>query len=157
MIKDIIDKLKEDWSIPRAPTPLHSKLVCEFFGGGKPVNVIHPAVSRDLKEFWLIADRAILFKDTEYGQWGLEVLTPHDAIEVTREVLTERPKEFLATDLVIGRFWGDSDLLFISGDEKKYGMVGVALPIDKRKDWFWVASDFSSFLQKFYEESYNFV
>lgn len=116
----------------------------------------------DLREFWNEAQSARLFEDREYGQWGLEVFRPSQAAFITDQCASKRQQDFIAGDLVIGRFLGDSDLLVIRCDRaaRDFGTVIVALPLDPRNDWYQVAASFSDFLEtyvkcggaKFWEE-----
>jgi hypothetical protein len=105
----------------------------------------------EMKEFWGITRTATLFEDKEYGQWGLEILAPQDAAKKTLFCQSSRPREFIAGDLVIGKFLGDSDLLIIRCDDSTddFGHIIVALPIDPRSDWDRVAHSLSDFLEMF--------
>ena len=41
---------------------------------------------KDLIEFWNIHESAILFEDIKYGQWGLRILPPRKAENITKEM-----------------------------------------------------------------------
>lgn len=108
------------------------------------------AVPSQLEAFWSAAKEAKLFEDVDYGQWGLHILSPEDALKKTEAALKERPHDFLDSDLVIGQFLGDSDLLVISREKgPSFGHVLIALPIDPRNDWYHLAVDFPTFLEQY--------
>jgi hypothetical protein len=108
----------------------------------------------DLKEFWSICNGARLFEDTEYGQSGLVILSPGEALALTQAEKRDRPRDFKFKELIIGCFLGDSDLLMISCDEtdEKYGSIWVCLPIDKRELWPCIAVSLDSFLSEFFQQ-----
>jgi hypothetical protein len=102
-------------------------------------------VPPELHEFWLAAGAAELFVDADHGQWGLRIFSPTVSATRSREEMVRRPKEFAMDDLVIGEFLGDQELLVIDRD----GHVMVALPIDRRQDWFRPTTSLSDFLHRF--------
>jgi len=151
-----IGYLKEGWALPKSAThrgkETFFKLACSFKEIAPLDKVINPSkIPGDLLEFWHLCDGATLFADNEYGQWGLEIWGSREAIKKTETAYYERPKEFNNGDLIIGRFIGDSDLLVIRCDKQKkdYGSILIALPIDQRKDWPVVATDFAAFLEMY--------
>jgi hypothetical protein len=92
-----------------------------------------------------------LFEDRNYGQWGLILYEPQEAETVTAKFRIQRARDFAEGDLVIGEFLGDSDLLVIRCDpqERDYGRVMVALPLDPRSDWYSVAGNLEAFLEEY--------
>lgn len=66
---------------------------------------------------------------------------------------SNRNNDALQSDLIIGEFYGDSDLLLVRCDPNSddYGSIFVVLPIDQRQDWYIVANTFQEFISKFYE------
>ena len=108
-------------------------------------------VPNDVKDFWSVSESAVLFKDVDYGQWGLEILSPEKAMLRSNVEKERRSTDYYDTDLVIGSFLGDSDLLIISCDEnsKNYGTVLISLPLDRRSDWPVVGESFLAFLEKY--------
>lgn len=143
----------QEWRSPRRAThrgePCPFPLSSSVLGG--------PASADDLASFnlddglrkvWAVARSADLFKDATYGQWGLHILSPSEAAQATARQRVLRPDDFHESDLVFGTFYGDSDLLVMTGvdvygDERR---ILVALPIDKREDWPLAAESFSEFL-----------
>lgn len=107
----------------------------------------------DLREFWSEAETARLFEDSEYGQWGLEILAPKQAAEFTHWLRAERRKDFIAGDLVVGRFLGDSEILIVRCDPQvdDYGRVQIGLPLDPRMDWEQAGETFGNFLENYAE------
>lgn len=101
----------------------------------------------ELEALWLSSREAWLFRDIDYGQWGLHILDPAAAAALTNAERGRRPGDFEATDAVIGEFLGDSDLLVLEAN----GGVLVALPLDPRADWPRVASTLSEFLSRYLE------
>jgi hypothetical protein len=157
-IPEIINLLKKNWSSPTQAYHGGEKvdflLTCQFRSAGTHIDSNYPfSVPEDLKEFWSIAASAELFKDNEYGQWGLQILSPHESLLVTNEEKESRSEDFKKNDLVIGKFIGDSDLLVLSAEEDSqyYNSILIALPIDHRKEWYKVASGFAAFLDSYVE------
>src|SRR6266705_5252389 len=120
-VANLIGQLKKGWAQPREAIHRGGKcpflLACSFSPEstydvrGMPVNV-----PPDVQEFWKTAQNAALFKDVKYGQWGIEILDPKEALAETSRQTTRRPKDFTSADLVLARFFGDSDLLVIGCD-----------------------------------------
>src|SRR5690606_31352844 len=155
MIEQLINKLKLLWQDPKFG--IHNgektifKLSCEFSqkGTSLPSN-FNFTIHKNLVNFWLKAESAKLFYDKEYGQWGLKILAPKDAIRETNEENQLRPKEYLNTDFIIGRFIGDADRLIICCDKQNnFGEIKLALPIDHREDWPTIAPSFADFLVEY--------
>lgn len=150
-----IHLLKERWGTPREavhrgrlfPVPLACTFAPE---SGGSIKMFSFEIPEDIREFWLCSGSATLFKDQKYGQWGIEILGPAGALRETLEEVANRPRDFSSTDLVLARFFGDSDLIVISCDPKKpdFGFVYVALPIDRRQDWPLAAESFGEFLER---------
>lgn len=155
MIKDNIKSLKTKWSNPKHASHRGEKtvfkLVCEFsLGTIEDIDQIMPfEIPKSLKEFWRTSEKTILFKDSEFSQWGLEILSPREAILLTNEQKSERPEDIQKTDLIIGRFLGDSDLLVISCDMNDFESLYIALPIETRESWPKIAMNFNEFLMKY--------
>jgi hypothetical protein len=170
VIESLLEKLKLEWSEPKfnavgAPYNLALTAICRF--SDRPASVaqmqqISGRIPDDLKEFWQIAQWAELFKDEAYGQWGLHVLSPLEALNESSAQRKRRPDQRRKGDLIIGRFFGDLDLLLVRLDEKApdYNAVLVADSIYSRGDWPTVASSFEEFLtlyvvaegEKYWEE-----
>jgi hypothetical protein len=105
----------------------------------------------DLREFWSIVRTAKLFEDVEYGQWGLEILSPEQSIKATMLYRSYRGKDFFVGDLVIGKFLGDSELLIIRCDRSKddFGNVLISTPLDSRAEWDRPAESLATFLETY--------
>ena len=161
-IEEIIDRLKKDEPVLAPPIEMGVEglppmsFSSHFSSDGATRDEF--AVLRDecpphLITFWNIARTACLFEDEEYGQWGLMILSPHQAIEETVSKRNQRPQHFIDGDLVIGRFLGDSDSLIIRCNKhaQDFGRLIVALPIDPRSEWYSVAESFEAFLERYTE------
>lgn len=155
MIKSIVEKIRNGWSNPKygfhhgRTTPF--KMKC-FFEESKMNlgNEFAFIIPNDLRDFWINYNSAILFQDIEFGQWGLHIFSPFDALNTTIKEKKSRPNDFSENDLVIGEFLGDSDLLVISCDtQNKYGQIKIALPIDPNGEWYTAANSFSEFIDKY--------
>lgn len=123
--------------------------VSEHSANPADVDALPCECPNDLREFWDIAQSAVLFEDQEYGQWGLKLLDPQMALDVTVRCRSQRQRDFIEGDLIIGEFLGDSDVLVIRCDPtaSDFGTVLVALPLDPRSDWDRVAESFGEFLE----------
>jgi hypothetical protein len=103
-------------------------------------------------ELWLAAREAELFKDVEYGQWGMHLLTPAASVERTREWRENTPEDFYEGDLVIATFIGDQDFVVISpGEDDVAYQILVAPEMYKRDDWYAVGPSLADVLERYYE------
>ena len=154
MIEEFIQTLESSWSTPR--NAVHRGKNCPFRlccsidpvpATDVDIRAVLAVPEEGLKQFWRRCRQASLFKDVDYGQWGVEILSPDRAIRESAYSLASRPKDFLCTDLVFGKFFGDSELLVMNCDssDNEYGSIRVALPIDKRNNWPLAAHSFAEF------------
>jgi hypothetical protein len=157
-VTEFISLLKAQWAQPREA--IHRGETCPFLlacsFSTETADKLDPlpiSLPEDVREFWRATRSATLFKDMQYGQWGIEILEPGQALAITSRQTAERPRDFTITDLVLARFLGDSDLLVISCDPNRpdFGSVTIALPLDKRDNWPVVAESFGDFLQRLIE------
>ena len=154
-IADLIASLKNqsaDSTFPRSANGnTQLKCVSEVSELSETIDTIKaliPGCPSDLIDLWRTTQSATLFQDVEYGQWGLDLLSPGRSVAATIDFRSKRTKDFLDGDCVVGVFLGDSDLLLVRCDplQKDYGSVLVALPIDQRQEWYHVATSLSDFL-----------
>src|SRR5262245_51246241 len=89
-ISRVVERLKKEGSFLAEPVPVGGMppmtFDCSFApdgAGPEELSALPGACPPHLLEFWSIARTATLFEDTEYGQWGLELLSPQQAIEAT--------------------------------------------------------------------------
>lgn len=153
----VIEQMKEQWTEPKYPNNKDGSLEpfllsCSFYTATTSTKATFRkkiAIPKDLQIFWALYDNAELFRDITYGQWGLDILSIEDAIAYSKRGRIYRPSAFKNTDLIIGSFRGDSDLLMINCNEhaNNYGQITVVLPIDDRPDWYVVADSLSEFLE----------
>ncbi len=106
-----------------------------------------PRCPAQLRAFWDLYEWAHLFKDEQFGQWGIELLSAKDSSERTVELADSRPSDSRDGDVVFGRFLGDSELLVMDA----CGTVLVCLPLDDREAWPVAASSLVEFLSRLYE------
>ena len=153
---EILDGLKKNWSEPRQA--FHGEVPCPFLlhcSFEPPISLRIAEVTRDVPSdvlaFWTQANGADLFIDGTYGQWGLQILSNSSAEKETESFLATRSKDARPGDLVLGKFYGDSDLLIIRSlkEARDFGEVIVAMPCDSRQNWPVVARSFKEFLSKF--------
>lgn len=88
----------------------------------------------------------------QFGQWGLHLLSPSASSTRTAAERTERSADFDPSDVVIGEFLGDSDLLVFAPSEDGERRCLVAMPLDSREDWFAVGPTIANFLAKLIQE-----
>jgi hypothetical protein len=98
-------------------------------------------------ELWRAVGTGDLFVDIEYGQWGLHLLSPVESARRTVAEQEARPDDYAEGDIVLGEFLGDQDLLVLSAAEG----VLVALPLDKRDQWYTAAPTLTGFLARYYD------
>ena len=157
-IPELIGLVKTDGSRFAKPTPVEGmqdmEFVSSFEDTGADNSMISGIVTEcpgDLSEFWRIARSAKLFEDKVYGQWGLSILDPANAVAATEKLRARRFRDYVLDDLVVGRFIGDSDLLIIRCDPSSsdFGTILVATPIDPRHQWHRISKSFARFLDTY--------
>ena len=157
-IRELVETLRIQWAAPRQAIhrgePCPFSLKCSFAepaSGLGPLERTRDQLPSEIMEFWQICSSARLFEDTEFGQWGLEVLSPEGAAALTSSETNKRPSDYIGGDLLVGRFLGDSDLLLLRCDStaSDFGTVKISLPIDRRNEWDTVAQNFEDFLTKY--------
>jgi len=102
----------------------------------------------ELEEFWTQSRSARLFEDVDYGQWGLRILAPEQSLDRTAAERRDRPDDIHATDLVVGEFLGDHELLVLALDEEARGVL-IALPLYPRVDWYRAGATLGDFLERY--------
>lgn len=155
-MEKLIDNLKIDWTIPKTTVDNGEesffKFACEFNLG---IEINDNKIPLELLEFYKISNGAILFKDVDYGQWGLKI-SPYDELNRFNDYTRSwRGEDIEVEDLVIGEFLGDLDLVLISLAEYNYGQIIICPEIDKRKDWYFLKMNFKKFLKKYVESEGN--
>lgn len=158
MVNKTLAQMKSHWCDPKVAihrgSEIPFKLSCSFNDGveDKELTAIEANLPLEAKELYLSANGAVLFKDDDYGQWGLKIYSLNEITNATRQYFDERSRDSFEGDLIIGEFLGDSDLLLLRCDPKKndFGSVVVVSAIDPREDWDVAARDLGSFLQDLY-------
>jgi hypothetical protein len=153
-IQDILLTLEREWAEPRQATHegkssvLALSVRLERAAMPPTLDITAPP---DVLEFWRIFKSARLFEDRQFSQWGLVLVPPDRALELTERFRRIRAPDAVPGDLVVGEFLGDSELLFVRADPKAsdHGAVLVALPLDRRPDWYRVAPSLPAFLRQY--------
>jgi hypothetical protein len=114
---------------------------------------VDPRTPPDLADLWGAVREARLFEDADHGQWGLVLLSSEDSARETGAFRRDRARDRIEGDLVVGLFLGDQDRLVVRADPKAddYGRVLVALPLDRRSDWYQPAESLDAFVRAFIE------
>lgn len=152
MISEIVNLLKAEWTIPKRAIHNEELSFFEFacrFKPGCEYDVGNSEYPVDLIEFWKESDGAELFKNLTYGQWGLSIYSQQEINQKNKIEKSQRPEDFISSDLIVGQFIGDSDLLLRLSD----GKIAVVTPLDPRSDWHIVADHFEEFLWQYSEHS----
>jgi hypothetical protein len=153
-IVDRLERLGIEWAEARPANhrglETFFKLRCAIaWGGVSPPRDCSPPV--DLAKLWSAASGARLFVDDDYGQWGLVLFSPAEAVSATGRFQVVRPEEFRHGDLIVGEFIGDSDVLLVRCDplEPDYGAVLIPTPLEGRPGWTNAAASLDEFLGAF--------
>jgi hypothetical protein len=107
-------------------------------------------VSPEAAALWAATGEAWLFRDVQYGQWGLHLLPPDEGARVTARERSQRPSEARPDDVVVGEFLGDLELVVLAPSEAGDRRVLVALPLDKRDEWSGAGPSLADFLDRYY-------
>jgi hypothetical protein len=102
------------------------------------------------KDFLRISNGALLFKDTQYSQWGCKVLGLNDLISITEKVASWG-YSLDSNWLVFATWLGDTDILLF--DMNKYETGNKDYIIDGEQgeqveDWENIRGDFSKWLDR---------
>ncbi|MEF2278086.1 SMI1/KNR4 family protein [Deinococcus sp. YIM 134068] len=151
-IEEALSPYRRAWMARQSPlgplihtfyAPAESSIVEEVFGDNLP--------PKSVLEFWKRTAGGRLYEDVTYGQWGLILFAPEKVKTRSEEAYKNYPENYRASDLVLGEFLGDQDVLFIVGEAARpdFGRVYVASPLDSRSEWSLVGDDLADFLRKF--------
>jgi hypothetical protein len=148
-MREIIERAKEKWSIAKKVS--HSGIISDYkhisvFNDGIEVKVNN--IPQELLALFSISNGLILFKDVEYGQWGLKIY-PYPTLLNANEQIKSWRTDLNKNDLIIGEFYGDSDLIILSLEDYNFGQVIICTPLDERKDWYFLKMNFEEFLEKY--------
>ena len=144
-----LEHLKATWAVPRVAddsgAAMTFPVLCRF---SDPV-AWDPAAFEaagftlpgDLVAFWGLAGGATLFEDVAYGQWGVALFSPLEAMARESRTAQSLVESLEDGDLVIGRFLGDDEGIVIRcrPGELDHGAIVIALPDYDRPEWLNVA------------------
>jgi hypothetical protein len=155
----LMDGFRE-WSAPASGVGDNPfKLECSVSGPASPGEVEEAWLDKNLDpqavDLWAECREALLFNDTEYGQWGLKILSPGRSAEVTASEAAERTSDLQLYDVVLGEFLGDQELLVLAPSEEGDRRVLVALPLDPRNEWYGAGVSLSAFFERYLEAQGN--
>jgi hypothetical protein len=100
-------------------------------------------------DLWSECREALLFRDVEYGQWGLRILTPTKSAQLTTSERADRPEDIRPDDIIIGEFLGDQELLIFSPSEQGEQVVLICLPFDPRDEWYAAGASLDEFFARY--------
>ena len=149
-LDSLLDEFRR-WSVPRdgvGDNPF--RLACSLAGPATSDEIAEAweasDVPAELVDLWSRCTSASLFEDVDYGQWGLRLLSPAGSARRSAAEREARPGVLEPTDVVIGEFLGDQELLVVSGSS---GAALVALPLDPREDWHRAGVSLTDFLGRY--------
>jgi hypothetical protein len=156
----ILEKLFREWESPRRAAYLEISSDMRFRCIAKPPcpamvpNGFVPPP--ELMSLWSVCCGGRLFEDTTYGQWGLELLSPAEALRETESYRVEREERddpAISGDLIIGCFIADLEQLLLRCDPNApdYGRIMIVAEIDPRAEWWIAASSLTEFLTRYAE------
>jgi hypothetical protein len=100
----------------------------------------------DLLLWWSKVEKAKLFLDIDHAQWGLQIFSAENSFIKTNEYLIDRIEDARANDVIIGSFYGDSELLLLSCNFDDYGCTYIVDSYYGRNDWDKASSSFYEFI-----------
>ncbi|MFF3585098.1 hypothetical protein [Streptomyces mirabilis] len=131
------------------------ELACEVAGPASLEEVQEAWAGRDLPaklaELWADSREAELFRDVNYGQWGLRILSPLASVEALDRQMRDRPSDFMSGDVVIGEFLGDLEILVYAPSGEGERRILVALELDSRDEWYGAGSSLEEFFENYLE------
>lgn len=116
-----------------------------------PFNALGIVLPSDMLAMWSFVSSATLFRDVSFGQAGLELFRPDQALETTRLEEETRPAELRPGDLFIARFLGETDQLLVRCNpaESDFGSVLCVPSVYSRDCWLRVAASLEELLTCF--------
>jgi hypothetical protein len=150
-IQRVIDKLTEEWGIPKNPRRVPSLTQCTAERADE--TIVDTQIPPDVVDFWNLYRRANLFIEVESQLWGLKLFGYKESIDETERFKNGPYAEYLYKDgdFVLGKFFGYPDLLIVRCDPKAadFGHVFVAIYDGKRDEWYHVENSFADFLERY--------
>lgn len=151
-MSDIADALRAFKETPDVRAPKNPfRLISSFSRPASPSEISRAWTGMDVaaeaRAFWAICGEARLCEDADYGQWGLVVLSPESSAQRTAKERHDRSSEIHESDVIIGAFLGDQELLILTCEG-----VLVARPLDQRSTWPRVAASLTEFLETYFRE-----
>ena len=151
----LMDGLREWTYTPAADGSDAFELECTFSGPADASEIEQAwagkALPSEVAELWSECREAELFRDVQYGQWGLRILSPGRSVEVFEFQMQDRPSDFVADDVVVAEFLGDLELLVFAPSEEGERRVMAALELDARNEWYGVGSSLREFFERYLE------
>ncbi len=156
-IADALKRFRRQPSPPERSTSNPFKLASTLDGPARP-NEVEDAWSdrelpSDVVDLWAACREARLFEDVDFGQWGLALLAPSASATRTTQERDARPSDLRPDDIVLGEFLGDQELLVLAPSETERRRVLIALPLDRRADWFGAAPGLGEFLARYFDSA----
>ena len=104
---------------------------------------------QEMIDVWDKANHLRLFEDTNLDQWGTIIWTPETVAALQEEVKQWQRDEFWPTDVIIGEFCGDSELILLRCDPHlfDFGYIVIVKPIEQRRQWPVAAFSIMQFLE----------
>jgi hypothetical protein len=147
-ISDILATCRS-WTEPRVVKDNPFRLACRLTPPATEEEISrawsHTSLPCGLRELWLYSSEPELFVDVDYRQWGLKILSPKSSAARSVKERLERPADLTDSDVIVGEFLGDQDLLVVDQD----GAVLIALPLDDRADWWRPDTNLSRFFSRY--------
>ncbi len=154
-LEQILRTIRSSAEPPNVPQNNPFKLACRLADPALPEDVNaawgNEELPNELMQLWRLASGARLYEDVDYGQWGLEILSPEQSALRTRRERETRPEAFGSDDFVVGEFLGDQDLLVLVSSGVGERRVLVALPLDARPAWYSAGADLGDFIARYVE------
>lgn len=101
----------------------------------------------EYKDFLLISNGAVLFKDINYGQWGCNILPYQDTINVTNQLRIDG-FEIKKQWLVFSTWLGDMDHLFFDLENINTNKYIIDVELDSIEEWEYINGSFETWLDR---------
>lgn len=155
-IQSVIERARSEPPHEPPDSPLPGAFECSVvdpvqWDKAEAERALRTEIPAELEELWRGCGGMSLYRDTTYGQWGLVVLSPKDALSAHTEYLQNSPEWVLPGDVVFARFRGDLELALLRCDRNApdYGRVMIVAEMDERSLWRTAADSLEEFLTRF--------
>lgn len=154
-IHNFIRELKTEKSVKLSQVPFNTESEFSIYPPNHSEDIRYLRGERPdcLLDLYELTDGLVLFYDKQYG---LHIYSLQKSLIKTLEFIQSRGEQYVTGDIIIGEFFGDTDLVLCRSDKKSkdFGDICIVEGIYDRKEWSIVGTGllgFLDFISRYYE------